>query len=290
MKQFLLFAALFFAFSSCIKNNPDPAWIQINKWTLEPNILSANDPGVLTESITNGWVYVDGELIGVFELPCTIPVLQTGSKTIQVYPTILNNGISATKKIYPFMEVYEVTANLVANETVTLNPVTRYKASAEFWIEDFELASNNIETDPNSLTVHTTSSDPLIIQPLNGNQFCRITLDATNNTWVGYSTGASSLMLDQGQEVYLEIDYHNSNRITTGLLAVSSSGTQDNPNIQLNPQDDGEIEWKKIYIDLREIISGSASDAQFQLSFQALIDDGESTGEINIDNIKVVHF
>ena len=255
MKQFILFSGLLFVFSSCIKNNPSPAWVQINAWTLESNSLSANDPGVLTESITDGWVYIDGELIGVFELPCTIPVLYAGSKTIQVYPTILNNGISATKKIYPFMEVYEVTANLVANETVTLNPVTRYKASAEFWIEDFELASNNIESDPNSLTVHGTSSDPQIIQPLNGNQFCRITLDATNNTWVGYSTGSSSLTLNQGQEVYLEIDYHNSNRVTTGLLAVSSSGTVDNPNIQLNPQD-----------------------------------DGETAGEINIDNIKVVHF
>lgn len=287
MKHFLSLFGLIFLLSSCIKNNPSPAWIQINAWTVESNPLSVIDPGVLTESITDGWVYIDGEFVGVFELPCKIPVLYEGSKKIQVYPTILNNGISATKKIYPFMDVYEVTATLVGNETVTVNPTTRYKASTEFWIEDFELASNDIESDPNSLTVHGTSSDPLIIQPLNGNAFCRITLDATNNKWIGYTL--TSLDLPRGEEVYLEIDYYNTNRVTTGLLAVSSSGTLDNPNIQLNPQDDGEIEWKKIYIDLREIISGSATDAQFRLSFQALIDDEETTGEINIDNIKVVH-
>lgn len=274
--------------SSCIKNNPSPAWIQINAWTLESNSLSVEDPGVLTESITDGWVYIDGEFIGVFELPCTIPVLHAGTKTIQVYPTILNNGISATKKIYPFMDVYELTANLVANETVLVTPVTRYKASTDFWIEDFDGATNTIESDPNSLTTHSASSDPQIIEPLNGNAFCRITLDATNDTWIGYSLTA--LSIPRGEEVYLEIDYYNTNRVTTGLLAVSQSGTLDNPNIQLNPQEADEIEWKKIYIDLREIISGSATDALFQLSFQALIDDTETTGEINIDNIKVVHF
>lgn len=276
--------------SSCIKNNPDPAWITINQWVVESNPNSLNDAGELTQNITDGWVYIDGELIGVFELPCTIPVLYAGTKTIQVYPTILNNGISATKKIYPFMDVYELTADLVANETVTINPVTRYKTTAKFWIEDFEGAGNNIESDPNSLTTHTTSSDPQIIQPFNGNQFCRITLDETNNTWIGYSTGVSALSLPKGQEVYLEIDYHNTNRITTGLLAVSASGTVDNPNIQLNPQDDGEVVWKKIYIDLREIVSASASGALYQLSFQSLIDDEETSGEINIDNIKVVYF
>lgn len=289
MKQIITLFGLLFIVSSCVKNNPDPVWIEINEWTLEANPSSVNDPGELTENFSDAWVYIGGEFVGVFELPCKIPVLYTGSKTISVYPTIWNNGISATKKIYPFVEYYELTANLVANQTITINPTTRYKSTLQFWKEDFEGAFK-IEDDPNSQTNITPSADPAIIQPFNGNQFGRVTLSSAANTWIAYTNNNSPLNLPKGAEVYLEIDYHNTNRVTTGLLAVAPSGTIDNPNIQLNPQEGTGVEWKKIYIDLREIISASAIGAYFQLSFQALLDDTETDGEINIDNIRVVYF
>jgi hypothetical protein len=47
---------------------------------------------------------------------------------------------------------------------------------------------------------------------------------------------------------------------------------------------------KKIYIDLREMISNSPMATYFEQSFQALLDANDSEGTIIIDNIKVVHF
>ena len=279
--------------SSCIKNNPDPVWIEINEWQLQANPNAVVPAGELTESFTDAWVYINNEFVGIFELPCKIPVIYSGSNTIRVYPTILNNGISATKKIYPFVDYFEVTTELVANETVTINPITKYKSNTQFWIEDFEGAGNKIENDdPASLPILETTTDPQVLNPaINGNAFGRLSLTTANDSWVGFSKAdGDELYLPKGQEVYLEIDYHNTNRITTGLLAVSSSGVLDNPNIQMNPQEDATVEWKKIYIDLREIISSSAAGAYFQLSFQTLLDDDETQGEINIDNIKVVYF
>jgi len=292
MKQIISIFGLVLLLSSCVKNNPDPVWIQINAWQLDPNSNATSSAGVLTESFSNGWVYIDNEFVGIFELPCNIPVIYSGTRTIRVYPAIWNNGISATKKIYPFVEYFEVTTDLVENQTITIDPITRYKANAQFWIEDFEGAGDKLEDDPNSLAVLAPSSDASVINSsINGNQFGRVTLDETTNSWVAYSiANGDELYLPTGQEVYLEIDYYNTNRVTTGLLAVSPSGTVDNPNIQLNPQEDADIEWKKIYIDLREIVGAAASGSYFQLSFQALLDDEETQGEINIDNIKVVHY
>ena len=40
---------------------------------------------------------------GIFEVPFKIPILKSGSVSIKVYPVVKNNGISATKKIYPFL-------------------------------------------------------------------------------------------------------------------------------------------------------------------------------------------
>jgi hypothetical protein len=291
MKQIIPLFGLILLLSSCIKNNPDPAWIEINEWQLDANSNATSPAGELTESITDAWVYVDNDFVGTFELPCKIPVLYAGTKVIRIYPTILNNGISATKKIYPFLEYEELTIDLVENETVTINPITRYKASTQFWIEDFEAAGTKLEDDPNSVASLEliNSGTSIIAQPFNGNRFGRVSLSTSVNSWIGYSVSSAVLNIPQG-EVYLEIDYHNTNRVTTGLLAVSPSGTVNNPNIQMNPQDNGAVEWKKIYIDMREIVSASASGSYFQLSFQALLDDDETTGEINIDNIKVLFY
>ncbi len=291
MKQIFPILGLLFLLSSCIKNNPDPVWIEINEWQLEANPTAVVPAGELTENFSDAWVYIDNQLVGVFELPCKIPVIYYGTKVIRLYPTVLNNGISATKKIYPFVEPQEFTIDLVENETVTINPVTRYRANTQFWIEDFEAAGNKLEDDPNSvasLEVITSSNSP-IAESFNGNKFGRISLTETINSWVAYSVSSDVLNIPLGQEVYLEIDYHNTNRVTTGLLAVSPSGTLDNPNIQMNPQDNATVEWKKIYIDMREIVGASSSDAYFQLSFQALLDEEDTEGEINIDNIKVLY-
>lgn len=289
MKTLFPFLGLLFLLGACVKNNPDPAWIEVTEWQLVANPGEQYPTGELTESFTDAWLYIDDELIGVFEVPFKVPVLKSGTSNIKIYPAVLNNGISATKKIYPFVEFYETNVELVQNQTVTINPTTQYYAFTQFWIEDFENAGFQIDDDPTSPVQIQTSDDPTIIQSFNGNKFGRITLDATNNRWIGYTD--ATLNLPAGQEVFLEIDYHNTNRLVTGVLAISSvNGVIDNPNIQLNPQNDSEVVWKKIYIDLREIVSNSPNTDHFEISFQALIDDGEAAGEINIDNIKIVRF
>ncbi|MDG1333430.1 MAG: hypothetical protein P8P74_13930 [Crocinitomicaceae bacterium] len=293
MKHISPIFGLIFLLSSCIKNNPDPVWIKINEWTLEANPNATTPAGELTEDISDAWVFVGNEFIGVFELPCEIPVITNGTQAIRVYPTVLNNGISATKKIYPFLDFYEVTADLVENETVTLDPVTRYKSNVNFWIEDFENSTViKIENDPTSdatIQVVDATASP-IGQPSNGNGFGCINLSETVNRWIAYSDDSDVLNLTPGQDAYVEIDYHNTNRITSGLLAVSPSGTIDNPNIQMNPQSESEVVWKKIYIELKEIVGGSDPGAYFQLSFLAVLDDEDASGQINIDNIKVVYY
>ena len=96
--------------------------------------------------------------------------------------------------------------------------------------------------------------------------------------------------LPRGEEVYLEIDYYNTNNVVTGLLWISPSSIKNNTNYQLNDQNPSSVKWKKIYIDLRELVSNSPAGSYFEQSFQAMLDEGDSEGLIVIDNIKVVHF
>ncbi len=286
MKKIAVIFLLLFTLSSCVKNNEDPSWIEISEWTLEAN--SAATPGIageLTHNFSDAWVYVDGTLLGVFELPCKVPVLKSGNAKITLLPTIKDNGISATKRAYPFVESYIVDVNLVQNQSVKLTPITRYYSTTKFWKEDFGDPAIKISEDPNN-TAHiiVDYTSPI----LKWGNCGRISLSSAQSTFLAYTS--DGLYLSKGSEVYLEIDYYNTNSLTTGLLAMQTDGTTNNNiNIRLNAQDGSSIKWKKIYIALKELISNTSNANQFKISLQAAIDEGLSSSDIYIDNIKIVY-
>lgn len=271
--------------SSCIKNNPDPSWIRIEKWILKDN--TELDEGELTQNFSDVYVTVDSKIIGFFELPVTLPLLLEGQHEIKLYPVIKNNGISATKKIYPHCQSYTTTVNLVKNETLTLNPETKYYSNSVFWIEDFENSSYQID-DNNSSTSGKfyKENDASILQY--GNYYGHIQVTNTDSLWIGKTTPPLSLPKN-GTEIYLEIDYMNTNSLLTGVNAITSSGVKDNPNIQLNKQASGQPKWKKIYIELKEIVSYSSNATNFEIYFKAIYDSELLTGDVYIDNIKIVY-
>lgn len=293
MKVLLFISAFILLLSSCEKNNPDPVWIEINTLELEANPDLANEPSVLFHNFSDAWVYVDNDLMGVFELPVKIPVLKEGTFVVRVVPAIKNNGISATKKMYPFVEAYEETVTLEKMETATIQPVTRYKTACKFWLEDFEDPTVNVVSGTTTTTDMIVVNDPSIINPeINEGYFGRITLNQSQTTYVGSTTansfGTLNMPLPKGTDVYLEIDYHTTNNLVTGVLAISSTSIVDNINVQINEQ--STPKWNRIYIQLDEVVSMSTAAERFEFSFNAILDEGDTEGEINIDNIKAVYF
>jgi hypothetical protein len=289
MSRILFFLSILFL-TACVKNNPDPSWLEVNEWTLQSNGSLSGSEGELTHNFSEAWVYVNDEIIGVFEVPFKIPLLKTGAVNIKIYPAVKNNGIAATKKIYPFMEVFEVNSELKENQTLTLNPTTKYKSITQFWIEDFEDPLNvKIVVDQNTSAILTTPTSNQNLQPFNGNFYGKINLNSVDSSWI--ATTRDQLAIQKGREAYLEIDYYNTNSLLTGVLYVKpDNSTTNNPHITLTPQDINLIRWKKIYIDLKELIGYSPNGSNILQSLIALLDEGKTEGEIRIDNIKVVYF
>ena len=272
---------------SCVKNNPEPSWLRVNDWDLVANIALSGEEGELTEKITNAKVYVNDELIGIFETPFRIPLLSSGESVIRLDPVVINNGISATKKVYPFTNFYQETVTLVQNDTVVISPVTSYKTNANFWIEDFEDINISIENDPNTSLANLILSNESL-NAFNGNYYGKVMLNESDSTWVAYTL--DQLPIPKGVDSYLEIDYYNTNDVYQGLIYVSPSGIQDNVNIRLNAQAPESAVWKKMYIELRELVTASPIQSTFLQSFQANLDAGDTEGVICLDNIKVIWF
>ena len=272
---------------SCVKNNPDPSWLRVNDWDLVANIALSGEEGELTEKIRNAKVYVNDELIGIFETPFRIPLLSSGESVIRLDPVVINNGISATKKVYPFTNFYQETVTLVQNDTVVISPVTSYKTNANFWIEDFEDINISIENDPNTSLANLILSNESL-NAFNGNYYGKVMLNESDSTWVAYTL--DQLPIPKGVDSYLEIDYYNTNDVYQGLIYVSPSGIQDNVNIRMNAQAPESAVWKKMYIELRELVTASPIQSTFLQSFQANLDAGDTEGVICLDNIKVIWF
>lgn len=290
MKKLLPFIVLFFLFTGCVRKMDDPSWISISKWDFVANSNLGSEEGELTHNFSDAWVYADGKLVGVFELPVKIPLLLEGSVTFQILPTVLNNGISATKKAYPFVEPYKITVNLVKNETVSISPITKHYDQVKFWIEDFE-DSPKFEVDLNtSLTTIVQANNPSILKY--GNYYGLISLNTVDSVYAGYTLENDPLYLpQQGAEVYLEIDYHSTNTIITGIIEHSTQLVKYHPHIQLNSQDPSKtVVWKKIYIDLKEIVSGTSQSEYYKISLNAYLNGGGIDRNVIIDNVKVLHF
>ena len=287
MSRFSFFLLLLLGFTACVKNNPDPSWLEVTAWTLQSNIDLSGDEGELSQNITEAWVSIDDKTIGVFQVPFKIPILKSGTCNIKIYPAIKKNGISATKKIYPFLEVYEVNQTLVQNQTLTLHPITKYKSATKFWIEDFEGINISLTDDPNTSIAHCETANENL-QPFNGNLYGKVSMNSIDSLWVAYTE--NDIFIAKGKEAYLEIDYHNTNSLTTGLIYVSPSGVTNNINIRLNAQSPESVVWKKIYIELKELITAAPNSSSFRQSFSCYLESGQTNTEILIDNIKVVYF
>lgn len=285
MQKLALLVGFVVLIASCGKDIEAPAYLEVKNFELEATVNPTYNQGERTHNFTDAWVYVDGDLLGVFELPCRLPLNDEGYKKITVIPGIRNNGISATKLRYPFVEQHIEYGTLVRNETLVIQPKTRYYQDVYFWIEDFEDAAVKIDNTIYSKATLVKGNDPEILAY--GNFYGRVDLNQTDSIWDAIT--AELWTIPKGRPVFIEIDYYNTNSILTGFLAVGSQGFNANPFILINAQKPNELVWKKIYLDFREIVGYNVNYNQFRLMLTSVLPASESETFLCIDNIKLIY-
>lgn len=282
----LLYLVLVGMLAACIKNNPDPSWIEVNSFVLLTNPALSGSEGQLSQDFRDVWLYIDDQMVGCFQTPFKIPILKDGNVNIKIYPAVRNNGISGDKKIYPFMNVYEINSKLVKNQTLTVNPVTSYVDNLNFWIEDFEDASIKIQDDPNtSLASMFITSDNLT--PFSGFNYGKVILNELDSVWVANTT--EQLSIPKNKPCFMEVDYYNTNTFVQGFLALNLNGNNYQDNAGFNEQSFSAVKWKKMYIELTELIGYSTNGSNFIQTFKANLDSLQTETFICIDNIKIVY-
>lgn len=284
MKYYYAFLVILLLLTNCAKEQPEASWLIVEPWTLNKNNLAQHDAGELTHAVTEAFISMDGKMLGAFELPAKIPVIEEGTHELILVPGIVNNGISATKRRYPFMKNYEDSITLIAGDTVAMAPETEYFKDIKFLIEDFENASLQFDYSNESNTQITKGDNPEYLEW--GNNYGAIELNNSDSLLSAITT-FGEVLPKQGAEVFLEMDFINTNSMLTGVVSYGNNTFHEDPNIQLNPQENPV--WKHIYIDLREIISFRNSSPINEMSFTAILDEIDTEKFVYLDNIKVVY-
>lgn len=282
MKQFLRFAFVFLLLATgCVKNNPKPSWVKINPFQVTDN-LQLNEGQLELNDFSNAWIYADEKFVGVFELPCKFPILKYGDCTIKAYPTILNNGISATKKNYPFTAAHIETVHLSDTDTLEINPTTYYLSGTDFTIEDFEGGTTKFTSGNN------TQTNLIVETEANGNRYARVYLTENTNLWTAYmgSTGnGDPFTFPIGTKVFLEFECKNTQSFVTTFIFGTQGGTiNEQDNVRITTASNG---WKKIYIELSELVNYSNA-SYFWFGFKCQLNENTTDATILIDNVKII--
>lgn len=280
IKFYSFFITLSIILSSCSKEDfeaQEPTYITIDQITLQTN--AANE-GAATTNISDAWVFVDDNLVGVYELPTTFPVLKEGNATVKVFAGIRDNGISNSRTRYLLYDPHIEQLNLVKGETIKMNPIVTYNSGATFtWIEDFENASLSFLYPPESDTIVNKQSTDIRSGGFSGQMYMTSGMDFFEATSVAFTTVPRT-----GVPVYFELDFKTNQQLLMGIYLDSGKALY----IVLNETSS----WTKIYINLTDIINQLApsSEVKIFLGFDAAANSfTASNPEFYIDNLKLVH-
>lgn len=279
-KLYLLCLPLFvlLSLSSCEVINPEeeiPSYIHIDSFDLY--IADPGQQGSDAHKIVDAWVYVDDELVGVFELPATFPVLKSGEHTVKVRGGIKSNGISSTRLPYPFYKTYSTQVNLQPGQAVTINPVVEYFEGTQFrWIESFDNIGTTMADGP-------YPSDTVLVQQtadvFEGSQSGAAYLDGNRQIFFASSASAYNNLPKGENRVWLELNYKANNPFKVGIIANNVTYES----LTINPNES----WNKIYVDLSPQVS--AYQGPYTIFFSMVKSSGVSSAYLLLDNIKLVH-
>ncbi len=270
---------LFTCLPSCdIINPPEqiPAYVQIDTVTF----TASPGQGTSSQKITDVWFYEQENLLGAFEVPKVIPVLDSGAVSLILSPGIWDDGISEVRLAYPFFFPDTVTVNLSPSKTIHLSPHFTYRSATKFYfIEDFEAGNllSKINGDTNLVRSNVAG------EVFEGNYSGAIYLDHDRGVYEGRSN--NSYNFTSGQPVYLEMNYKCDQPFQVGLYGTQVGASVYYYKWTINAKD----YWNKIYLDMGNDI-GQLQATNYQVLVRAVFDSTRESSKILIDNLKLVSF
>ncbi len=286
---FLFLVLSYFTFS-CKKDTTSgvPAYVKIDEVSV---VTDLKKEGSASSNIADVWFFANGDELGVFELPCEIPVLEEGNTNLSLFGGIKQSGVSSLRAAYPFYETYRMDTTLVQEKTITIKPVLKYKDGITFpWKEGFDDLSFTVDTTAESQVAITRVTHPDSVKEGKASMGVYMT---TERPYFLAASSETFALPNLGEDVYLEFDYQTNRRIQILVRAYNTTGNSLLiPIVLVRSKEDenGTPVWSKMYAFLSPYLPAFENAYKYQFYFESGIDvTKESDGYFLMDNIKVVY-
>jgi hypothetical protein len=282
----ILIVSFSLSFTACKKDQPAPAYVYIPEIQVNSNytINGSNSSEIVAAKVFNG-----NQLIGVYELPINVPIISTGNTLIQCLPLIENNGLASNLLNYIF---YTGSSNEVFLEETgqdTIYPIVNYIPSslASYWYEDFDgIGFDFVPGENSDAPLFITDQPDEVFQGTGSGKF-----DLSADTAYSKYLTEENFQYISGTPAFVELNYKNNQSFFFSLILRPASGDPFKlPVYQFNStiNEEGEIYWNKIYIDIATSLNGINGIDSFDICFEMTRDISVSDPIVLIDNVKVI--
>jgi len=278
--------------AGCDLINPEediPAYLHIDSMAVRT--AGGGQEGTSSHKITDVWVRVGNNTIGVYEMPATIPVLQEGNKEVTLRAGIKNNGIANTRGQYPFYVPVDTTVNLQPKKIDSLGTLTtQYADNISFdWLEGFEDSGNISVRNHDDANVHyQITRDPDEVFEGNASLKAEFKANDTNQFFEVKMLDRLATNLPLNASMYVELNFKTNIEVTMGLIAMpATSGGVRKKRSKLILNETGD-QWEKIYINIKRNVQRYAPDKRIKVFFGAT-KSGGGPATFYMDNAKLIH-
>lgn len=289
----LLFGTLLFAvllWQSCKNKEAEvPSYLYVDHFTLTTDFQTQ---GHNSHRFTDVWVYVNNTFAGVYELPARVPLVNSGTTVIQLFPGVRENGSTSNRVVNRLYNGHTVTLDLVPGKMDTIVPVTSFRSNANLvWIEDYEINAITTKRSNNSTSTDSlkliTLPDTNVFEPGANSQFTGYINMGTTTTGEIFEhiTTSDFILPGAGEDVWLEMNYKGNTPFQVGIYAYKVDVIEQIPILYVFTKQD----WNKIYINLKSETSALPTNTKVKLFFGILNtgEDPDFVPQLYLDNIKL---
>lgn len=270
-----------------------------------PVYVSIQDPRVLVDETLNtysplgikdAWVFLQGEQIGIFELPAVIPLLpEKVGNTLRIGGGIFDTGLSTFRVEYPFWDDISISIeDAEPLDTVVITPRFEYFPRDTTIIYAFEAGFEGGSSNLESLSPTSTFTN---IQISGEDRFVGLQSGKVAFSANKYQFEASSPLLSLPQTgnnaIWCEVTYKNDIPFTVLMIGLAP-GSPIEVELPTNVLFSSPDEWNTAYINLNDLARSIPSGSLFKLLFRASSQEAGSTtgrtGTIFLDQIRLIHF
>jgi len=240
--------------------------------------------GTTSSNITDVSVDDNSDYRGIYQIPVSVPILQTGATTISLQAFVEEDGIASNLLPYPFYTEYVVkNVNLRPEKLDTINPVFYYNSG----ITKFAWPTGDFESSDKVLVTNSQNTANAYITSVKDSVFEGLRCYEVDMTagQIFYAYSYIPFAPPASDVVWLEMNYKTDVPMDVGALFTDPTGANA-PTSEFISGVNPTSTWKKVYINIGPELQYFNQYSIFQIYFQA---NASGNAHILIDNLKLLY-